>query len=226
MGNRKKYLAEALGTAVLVFVACGVAVASGGDLVAISLAFGLVIVAMAYSIGPVSGCHINPAVSFGAAIAKRMSWKDCLMYIIFQIIGACIGGVLLYIILGATSAKGLGQNFYSQGLFATNPSPYIQIVAALLLEAILSFLFVFTVLGVTTKKDMGLVAGLVIGATLTLCHLLGVKFTGTSVNPARSIGVAIFSCDALSELWVFIVAPLFGGTFAGILADYFFPNEK
>jgi len=222
MGNTKKYLAEALGTAVLVFIACGVAVASGGDLVAISLAFGLVIVAMAYSIGPVSGCHVNPAVSLGVAIAKRMSWKDCLWYIVFQVIGACIGGLLLYIILGSTAEKGLGQNFYSQGLFAANPSPYIQMVAALLLEAILTFVFVFTVLGVTTKKDTGLVAGLVIGGALTLCHLIGVKFTGTSVNPARSLGVALYSCTALKELWVFIVAPLVGGTFAGVMAGYFF----
>jgi len=225
MGNTKKYLAETLGTAVLVFFGCGVAVASGVDLVATALAFGLVIVAMAYGIGPISGCHINPAVSLGAAIAKRLSWKDCLMYIIFQIIGACIGGLLLYIIFGATTADGLGQNSYSGGLFS-NSLPYTQIIAALLLEAILTFVFVFTVLGVTTKKDTGLVAGLVIGGALTLCHLIGINFTGTSVNPARSIGVALYDCKALSELWVFIVAPLVGGTFAGLLAEYFFPAEK
>jgi len=225
MDNTKKYLAECLGTAVLVFMACGTAVVTHADVVATAMSFGLVIVAMAYSIGPVSGCHVNPAVSFGVAIAKRMSWKDCIFYIIFQFIGACIGGLILWLIVKATmgGATGLGTNSYSGGLFS-GALPIQQVYSALLLEAILTFVFVFAVLGVTTQKDRP-VNGLVIGGTLTLVHLIGIKFTGTSVNPARSFGVAIFDGNALCEVWVFLVAPLVGGFFAGYLSKYFMGDK-
>jgi len=225
MGNTKKYLAEGLGTAVLVFIACGTAVVTQADVVATALAFGLTIVAMAYSIGPISGCHVNPAVSLGVAIANRMTWKECIFYIISQFIGACIGGALLWLIIyGAKGTiAGLGQNSFS-GEFFVNATPSLRIYVALLFEAILTFVFVFAVLGVTAKGDRP-VNGLVIGLTLTLVHLIGIKVTGTSVNPARSFGVAIFDCKAFCEVWVFLVAPMVGGFFAGYLSKYF-TNDK
>jgi len=221
----KKYVAEVLGTAVLVFIACGVAIVSGGDLVAIALGFGLVIVAMANSIGPISGCHINPAVSLGAAISKRISWNECFRYMLAQVIGACIGGLLLFTIVQMLPASdlGLGQNFYSGGYLTGETN---QIAVAFLLEMILTFVFVFTILGVTSKPEFENKAGIVIGATLTLVHLIGVPFTGTSVNPARSIGVAIFSAQAMSEVWLFILAPLAGGLLAGLASWYFFSTKK
>jgi aquaporin Z len=225
MQNGKKYVAEILGTAVLVFVACGVAIVSGGDLVAIALGFGLVIVAMAYSIGPISGCHINPAVSLGAAIGKRISWKQCFGYMLAQVIGACIGGFLLYSIvqMANISALGLGQNYYSNGLLASSSN---QIAVAFMIEVILTFVFVFTILGVTSKVEYEKKAGIVIGATLALVHLIGINFTGTSVNPARSLGVAFYDGLALSQVWLFILAPLSGGLLAGLASWYFFPTKK
>jgi aquaporin Z len=215
MAGIKKYIAEFIGTFVLVLFACGVAAVTGcsgepnAAYILTALAFGAVIVAMAYSIGNVSGCHINPAVSIAVWINKGMSAKDFLGYIIAQFLGAIAGAAVLSGFIGV--GKGLGAN----GLFDGD------ILKSLIIEVILTFVFVIAVLGATSKKENGKVAGLVIGGSLTLVHLLGIYFTGTSVNPARSFGPAlILGGDALANVWVFIVAPLVGGILAAVVWRY------
>ena len=207
----KKLICEFVGTLALVLLACGVAVASNVSYIGTSLAFGLVIVAMAYSIGNVSGCHINPAVSLGMTLAGRMTWKECLKYVIAQILGAIAGAVLLGVILRSFTT--LGANSYN--------GTTVTVWIALLVEVILTFVFVLTILGVTDKKENGHATGIVIGLTLTLVHLFGLPFTGTSVNPARSIGPALLQGgEALSQVWVFIVAPLVGAALAAFFYKY------
>ena len=210
----KKCIAEFVGTLVLTLVACGVAAVTGGSLVATSLAFGLVIVAMAYSIGNVSGCHINPAVSLGLLVSGKMKLGEFVKYVIAQVLGAFAGSLLLSVLLGSTTA--LGANTYGlEGQLATN------VGIAFLVEAILTFVFVTAILGVTSKKENSSVAGIVIGLTLTLVHLLGISFTGTSVNPARSLAPAILQGGtALSQVWLFIVAPLVGAAIAGFFFKF------
>ncbi len=208
MNSMKKYIAECLGTFVLVLFACGAAamvgVAGAGYLI-VALAFGLVIVAMAYSIGNISGCHINPAVSIAMWVNKKLSTSDFIGYVIAQFAGATLGAAVLMVFAGVNS--GLGANSLYDG----------SIMLSLLIEVILTFVFVFTILGVTSKESNAGVSGIVIGLTLTLVHILGISFTGTSVNPARSFGPAIFvGGAALSSLWVFIVAPLVGGVLAAV----------
>ncbi|MBQ6546759.1 MAG: aquaporin [Bacilli bacterium] len=206
----KKYICEFVGTFVLTLVGCGVAVVTGANVVATSLAFGLTIVAMAYSIGNVSGCHINPAVSLSMLMTKKMTLKEFAFYVVAQILGAIAAAAVLGVLL--SSFKALGANTYgADGQLATN------VWIALLVECILTFIFVTAILGVTSKKENNAVAGLVIGLTLTLVHLLGISFTGTSVNPARSLGPAILMCGtALKQVWVFVVAPLVGATLASL----------
>ena len=221
----KKAVAEVIGTFVLVFFACGVAAFTGGELVATSLAFGLVIVAMAYSVGRISGCHINPAVSLGCFLAKRMTLKEFLVYVAAQIVGGIIGGLALFgiaklagIDFPATAASNLAVNYAVKGLTVQT------IIAALLVEVVLTFVFVYVILNVTAENSgAGKKAGLIIGLTLTLVHLLGINLTGTSVNPARSIATAlanlIFTGDAtsISQVWMFIVGPLLGGALAALV---------
>ena len=202
----RKLICEFVGTLLLVLLACGVAVATDVHYLGTALAFGLVIVAMAYSIGNVSGCHINPAVSLGMAITGRMSWRECAKYVVAQILGAIAGAALLGVILRSYGA--LGANSYGGN---------VTVWIALLVEVILTFVFVLTILGVTDKKENGHATGIIIGLTLTLVHLFGIPFTGTSVNPARSIGPALLQGGtALSQLWVFIVAPLVGAALAAL----------
>ena len=209
----KKYFAELIGTFVLTFVGCGVAAMTGcngadanGAYVATALAFGLTIVAMAYSIGNVSGCHINPAVSLGVLLNKGMSVKDFVGYVIAQCCGATIAGAALMALIG--TEKGLGCNALYDG----------DVAKSLIIEAILTFIFVLSILGVTSKAEFGKVAGLVIGGSLTLVHLMGIAFTGTSVNPARSLGPALMlRGDALSCVWVFWVGPLVGAAVAALV---------
>ncbi|MBR6137389.1 MAG: MIP family channel protein [Bacilli bacterium] len=204
----KKYIAEFIGTLVLVLFGTGIAVVSGGDLVATALAFGLAIVACAYVIGDISGCHVNPAVSLAMLISKKMTVKDFCCYVIAQVIGALAGTAILYAILKGTAlgTGALGANGYAT-LSATN----ISLVGALLTEIVLTFVFVYTILGVTSDKKYAPVAGLVIGLTLTFVHLLGINLTGTSVNPARSLAPALFlGGEALKQVWVFILAPFIG----------------
>lgn len=206
----KKYISEFVGTFVLVLVACGVAVVTKANVVATSLAFGLVIVAMAYSIGNISGCHINPAVSLSMLLTKKMTLKEFTYYVVSQVLGALAGSAVLAILLGST--KVLGANSYGmEGNMATN------VWIALLVEIILTFIFVTAILGVTSKKENENISGLVIGLTLTLVHLLGISFTGTSVNPARSLAPALLQGgEVLKQVWVFILAPLLGATLASL----------
>jgi len=206
----RKYIAEAVGTMLLTLVACGIAVTSGVDLVATALAFGLVIVAAAYSIGNVSGCHINPAVSISLLVAGKMTFKECIKYIIAQIVGAFVGSLLLALLLGGF--KSLGAN----GLVGDT-----TIWIALVVEVILTFIFTTTILGVTDKKENGHATGIVIGLTLTLVHLFGLPFTGTSVNPARSLAPAVLQGGvALGNVWIFIIAPILGAVLAGLFYRY------
>ena len=202
----RKYIAEGVGTMLLTLVACGIAVTSGVNLVATALAFGLVIVAAAYSIGNVSGCHINPAVSIALTVAGKMDVKECIRYIIAQVIGAFVGSLLLALVLGGFDA--LGAN----GLVGDT-----TIWIALVVEVILTFIFTTTILGVTDKKENGHVTGIVIGLALVLVHLFGLPFTGTSVNPARSLAPAVLQGgSALGNVWIFIVAPIVGAILAGL----------
>ncbi|MBQ2944299.1 MAG: aquaporin [Ruminococcus sp.] len=213
----KKYIAEFIGTFVLVLFACGTAAALGCSTtspdtayIMTALAFGLVIVGMAYSVGNVSGCHINPAVSIAMLVDGRLSFKDFIGYIVAQFAGAIAGAATLGALLGTDC--GYGAN----GLYEGN------IWLSLLVEVILTFVFVFVILGVTSKPEFSNVAGLVIGFTLTLVHIFGIHFTGTSVNPARSFGPALFAGgDALANVWVFIAAPLVGGVLAALVFKLF-----
>ena len=219
MKSIKKYVAEFIGTFVLVFFACGTAAVVGcdtdGGYLMTALAFGLVIVAMAYSIGNVSGCHINPAVSIAMLISKKLSFKDFVGYVVAQFAGAIAGAAALMAFVGKES--GLGTN----ALFEDS------VVKSLTIEIILTFVFVIAILGVTSKASNGSVAGIVIGLSLTLVHILGISFTGTSVNPARSFGPALFvGGDALSNVWVFIVAPLIGGALAAIVYGFLAEKES
>ena len=230
----KKALAEVIGTFVLVFVACGVATLTGGELVSTSLAFGLVIVATAYSIGRVSGCHINPAVSLGCLIAKRMTLKEFFVYVAAQIIGGFVGAVAVFGVikmaglpLADTAASNLPINYDVEGLTAGT------IIGALIVEIILTCIFVYVILNVTSENSgAGKKAGLIIGFTLTLVHLIGIRLTGTSVNPARSIATAlgnlIFNGDAtaLAQVWIFIVGPLLGAILAAILFKFLNKEEE
>jgi len=212
MSNMKKYAAEFVGTFVLVLFACGVAAVTGctaeanASYLMTALAFGLVIVAMAYSIGNISGCHINPAVSLGVLLNGGMSVSDFVGYVVAQFLGATAGAAVLRGLIG--TSYGLGAN----GLYDGSP------VKSLIVEILLTCVFVLSILGVTSKPENGRVAGLVIGGSLTLVHLLGIFFTGTSVNPARSFGPALLlGGEALANVWVFIVGPLAGGALAALL---------
>ena len=229
----KKAIAECIGTFVLVFVACGVAAFTGGNLVATSLAFGLVIVAMAYSIGRISGCHINPAVSLGCLISKRMSLVEFFAYIASQIVGGLLGAIALFGFakLGGANLLGNACN-YQVGWNGTDLTVG-GIIAALLVEIVLTFIFVYVILNVTSENSgAGKKAGIIIGLTLTLVHLIGINFTGTSVNPARSIatafGALIFNNDAsaLAQVWMFIVGPLVGALVAALVFKLLHKEEK
>ena len=220
----KKYIAEFLGTLVLVLFGTGIAVVSGGDLVATSLAFGLAIVAEAYVIGSISGCHVNPAVSLAMLISKKLDAKDFVCYVVSQILGAIAGTAILFFILSNTNlgTTQLGANFYGE-LSATN----ISLVAAIVTEIVLTFVFIYTILGVTSDESKSNIAGLVIGLTLTFVHLIGIPLTGTSVNPARSLAPAIFlGGEAIRQIWVFILAPLVGGALAAFVYKYLNTTKK
>ncbi|MCL2517840.1 MAG: MIP family channel protein [Oscillospiraceae bacterium] len=216
MSSIKKYIAELIGTMILVFMGCGSAVFLGCDTfgghLAVALAFGLSIVATAYVIGGISGCHINPAVSLAMLISKKLSVIDFIGYVVAQCIGAIAGAGLLKLLLSfdlVDLTGGLGSN----GIANAGGIP-----GALIVEVLLTFIFIFTILGVTSDESKGSVAGIVIGLTLAFVHIIGIPLTGTSVNPARSIGPAIFAGgDALANVWVFIVGPLVGAAIAVVV---------
>ena len=229
----RKYIAEFIGTAVLVLFGCGSAVTANTLLgnsgqsvplafstLLIAFAFGLSIVAMAYSIGNVSGCHINPAVSFGMLVAGKMEVKDFIDYVIAQFLGGIAGAGILSAFMGGTES-GLGTNGYgAASALGTTMG------VAFLVEIVLTFVFVLLILGVTSKPEFSNIAGLMIGLTLVLIHILGIPFTGTSVNPARSFGPALLvGGEALSQVWLFIVAPLVGGALAAIVHKYVLTSE-
>ena len=230
----KKYIAEFIGTMTLVILGCGTAMLvgcdaqNGGGYILTALAFGLVIVGMAYCVGNISGCHINPAVSLGVLINGGMSGKDFIGYVIAQCLGAFTGAGILAAIFSLGSVPDMTGGFGSNGLAGVNGSS----IVGLLVEVVLTFIFVMTILGVTSKKaNHGSFGGLVIGFTLTLVHILGIGLTGTSVNPARSIGPAIVSAingnaSPLSCLWVFIVGPLIGAALAAVVYKFLENDDK
>ncbi len=222
----KKYLAEMVGTFVLTFMGCGAAVAlnCGSDtasVVGTAIAFGLSVVAMAYAIGGISGCHINPAISLGVLCAGKMSVKDFCGYVVFQVIGGLIAAALLYAIVQTSPELALGTTTGANACSGT-------VINGLLVEIVLTCIFVLVVLGATSKTNGATnnLAGLAIGLALILIHLMGIHFTGTSVNPARSIGPALFEGGkALCDLWVFIVGPFVGGALAALVWKIIEPKE-
>jgi len=210
----KKYLAEMVGTFVLTLLGCGAAVSLGCDnvdpetVIGTSCAFGLAVVAMAYAIGGISGCHINPAITLGCLLTKRISGKDAGMYMLFQCIGAVIAAAVLALMTSNVEGlSGTGANACQAG---------VSVVGGLIAEIVLTMIFVLVVLGATdSKKGAGNFAGLAIGLSLILIHLVGIRYTGTSVNPARSFGPALFEGgDSLAQLWIFIVGPFVGAALA------------
>ncbi len=213
----KKLIAEFIGTGTLVLFGCGAAVLGGAEIgqAGIAAAFGLAIVAMAYGIGPISGCHVNPAVSFGAFVSGRMGAGDMVKYWIAQMLGAVVGAAILYMIASGkagfdVAVNGLGQNGWGAGYLGE-----YSMQSALIFEIVATFLFVVVILGATHEKAPAAMAGLAIGLTLWVIHLVGIQVTGVSVNPARSFGPALFT--DMSQLWLFLVAPLIGAGLAGIV---------
>lgn len=226
----KKYLAEMIGTMVLVLMGCGTAVSLGcnpvgadlSTVVGTAMAFGLSVIAMAYTIGGISGCHINPAITLGVFLSKRMSAKDALMYIVFQVIGGLLGAAILYALVTsagtdfALAGAGLGSNDLQSG---------VSVAGGLIAEIVFTCVFVLVVLGATARdnESTGKFAGLAIGLSLILVHLVCIRYTGTSVNPARSFGPALFAqlaggpATALSNLWIFIVGPFVGAVLASCI---------
>ena len=207
----KKYFAECVGTFVLTFLGCGTAMFLGcgtpAGVVGTAIAFGLAVVAMAYTIGEISGCHINPAITLGVALSGRMSWKDACGYWVGQLVGGIIAGAILLLLTKVVAAPDLTGGLGTNGVANAG-----GVGGALLVEFIATFIFVLVVLGATDAKlGAGKPAGLAIGLTLILVHLVCINLTGTSVNPARSIGPALFAGgEALANVWVFIVAPMAG----------------
>lgn len=215
-----RYTAELIGTMVLVLMGCGSAVIAGYNIgfLGISFAFGIAVLAMVYAIGGISGCHINPAITVSMLIVRKISIKDAALYIVFQCIGAIIGAGILYSIASgipsySLAASGLGQNGYG----TASPAGY-NLTSALIAEIVLTFIFVLVVHGSTHERVPKGFAGLSIGLSLVLIHLVGIPITGTSVNPARSLGPAVFVGGiALEQLWLFIVAPIIGGIIAALV---------
>ena len=238
----RKLAAELLGTLILVFVACGVATLSFGKgfnfagfslvhnlsagIVATALAFGLVLLALVYVLGPISGCHVNPAVTIGALLTKRIEPIEGALYIVAQFIGGILGALLLWGVFSSSpfyhrTVTGLGADGYGKA-----SDVHISLGGAFLVEVILTAIFVFVILGVTSRMANALTAGLVIGLTLTFVHLIGIPLTGTSVNPARSLGPAlVVGGTALSQVWLFIVAPAVGGIVAALIYWVIYPKD-
>jgi aquaporin Z len=233
----RKFIAEALGTGLLVFFGVGVATLTFGfhlagvsltaGVVATALAFGLVLLALAYALGPVSGCHVNPAVTLGVLLSGRMKLGEAITYWIAQFGGGILGALILWAVLGRSpvysrSETGLGTNGWGSASML-----HVSLGGAFLTEVILTAVFVFVILAVTGKAGNPVTAGLVIGLTLTVMHLIGIPLTGTSVNPARSLGPAlIVGGTALSQVWLFIVAPLAGGVVAAVLHAVVYPRAQ
>jgi len=223
MNNMRKYVAELIGTSALVLIGCGSAVIAGNYIgfLGISFAFGLTVLAMVYAIGSISGCHINPAITIAMLVTGKIKSKDALAYIIVQCIGAIIAsGILLAIANGragySLTLNGLGQNGYG----SESPAGY-SLATCFTAEVVLTALFLFVIFGSTSKNSPEGFAGIPIGLSLVLIHLIGIPITGTSVNPARSLGPAVFvQGEALSQLWLFWVAPIIGAVLAALVWKY------
>lgn len=216
----KKLIAEFVGTATLVLFGCGSAVLAGGEVgqLGIAFAFGLAIVAMAYGIGPISGCHVNPAVSFGAFVAGRMSASEMVRYWAAQFVGAFVGAAILLVIASGAPEYVIGDNGLGQNGWGKDYLGEYSLGAAFLFEVVMTALFLIVILGATGAGAPAAMAGLAIGLTLAVIHIVGIQVTGVSVNPARSFGPAVLvGGQALDQLWLFFVAPLIGAGLAGIL---------
>lgn len=228
LDEMRKYMAEAIGTFALVFVGCGSAVIAGHYIgfLGISLAFGLTVLAMVYTIGHISGCHINPAITIAMYVSRKINAKDAIFYIIFQCVGATVAALILFMIASgqpgySLANNGLGQNGYGD----LSPAGYTM-VACFLAEVVLTALFLFVIFGSTSKRAPEGFSGMSIGLTLVLIHLIGIPITGTSVNPARSLGPALLvGGEALGQVWLFWVAPIIGGVLAAIIWKYLYENE-
>jgi len=215
----KKVVAEFIGTLTLVLFGCGAAVLAGGEVgqLGIAFAFGLAIVAMAYGIGPISGCHVNPAVSFGAFIAGRMSMPEMFQYWGAQFLGALVGAAILLLIASGNASYDLAQNGLGQNGWGAGYLGEYSLGAAFIFEVVMTAVFLIVILGATEDGAPAAFAGLAIGLTLTVIHIVGIQVTGVSVNPARSFGPALLvGGQAIGQLWLFIVAPLIGAAIAGI----------
>jgi aquaporin Z len=216
----KFFIAEMIGTAILVLFGCGAAVLMGAHIgmMGIALAFGLSIVAAAYGLGPITGAHLNPAVSLGAFVAGRMPVATLVNYVAAQVVGAVLGAGLVYLIASGQASYDLATNGLAQNGYGPGYLGEYALGSALVFEFVMTFVFVTVILGVTQADSPVALAGLAIGLTLTGIHLVGINVTGVSVNPARSFGPALFvGGKAMADLWVFIVAPLAGGAVAGLV---------
>ena len=224
--NIRKCICEFIGTAVLVLFGCGTAALTGGSIIPTSMAFGLAIIAMAYAIGNVSGCHVNPAVSLAMLINKKMTLVEFCFYVVAQILGALAGAGILFGLMHTSSLLDVAELGLGTNGFDKNSLANVNMIGALITEVILTFVFVYTILGVTSDKKKSSVAGIVIGLTLTFVHILGIPLTGTSVNPARSLAPAIIlTGEALNQVWVFIVGPLVGSAIAAFVFKFLNKEE-
>lgn len=232
-----KYLAELVGTFCLVLFGCGAAVIAGANstdippsgigLLGISLAFGVSVVVMAYTIGPISGCHINPAISISMLVAGKLSLKDTAGYVIFQCIGAIAASGVLYLLASGRASFSMGEYALGANGWGANYLGHYSTQSAFIGEAVFTFLFLLVIFGTTAKRANPAMAGLAIGLSLTLIHLVLIPITGTSVNPARSLGPAVFAGgEALSQLWLFIVAPILGGVVAAVFYKVAFDQKE
>ena len=224
----KKYWAELIGTFALVLIGCGSAVIAGKYIgfMGIAFAFGLTVLAMVYAIGNISGCHINPAISLSMLVAGRLGWKDTIFYVIFQCVGAALAALVLWLVASgmpdySLAVNGLGQNGYG----ALSPGKF-DLLSCFVAEVVLTGLFLFVIFGSISKNAPAGFAGLAIGLSLAFIHLVGIPITGTSVNPARSFGPAlVVGGEALSQLWLFWVAPVIGGLLAAVIWRWGFKKQ-
>lgn len=219
----KKYIAEVLGTFTLVLLGTMTAVLTGGNVIATALAFGLAVVAMAYAVGGISGGHFNPAVSLAQFLRKKVSVTDFLLYVVSQLVGAILASLLLFVILGdQAKASGMGAN----GIGALFAAKDLGWLVALLVELVLTFIFVLAIIGITNDESRAPIAGLLIGLVLVGIVVAGFGVTGTSVNPARSLAPALFvGGDAIKDVWIFLVGPLLGGALAGLAGNFLYAEE-
>jgi aquaporin Z len=228
MSDTKKYLAELLGTFILVFIGTGAAVIAGKTLgvLGIAFAFGIAVLVMVYAIGPISGCHINPAISIAMLINGKISSRDAMVYIIVQCIGAIIASALLLAVMSGSPTYNIATDGLGQSGYGTASLGGYSLMSCLLCEIVLTFIFLMVIFGATSKAAPAGFAGLAIGLSLFICHLFGIMVSGSSVNPARSLGPALIVRGlALSQVWLYIVAPIIGAVLAALVWKYLFEGS-